>query len=142
MVEPRRRAGQENLEPGADTPRPDHPPTELGRLRSEAAFHQRLRDLTLAFSQGVSSTQGLGNSLPPLASEANDLLTAHRTSVWLHQRRFRQLTLAGSSDPAHAAAADPVPTDDVTTPAARGLRLEGPVLVEDSRPPVLLAPLR
>src|SRR5688572_16752633 len=72
--------------------------TELRRLRSAAVFHQGLRDLTIAFSQNVSSALSLDSALQTLAADANRLLGASRTSVWLHQRRARRLVLAASSD--------------------------------------------
>jgi two-component system, NtrC family, sensor kinase len=125
-------------------PRSDQtaPHSELRRLRSEAAFHQRLRDLTVAFSRGVSSTLSLETALQTLASDANGLLGAARTSVWLHQRRARQLVLTASSDRAYAAASVPVATDDGYAPPARGMRLELPEIAADGSTMLLLAPLR
>src|SRR5918992_3445880 len=102
MVEPHGRAEAAGRRAGKDAT----PEVELSRLRSEAAFHQQLRDLTIAFSRGVSSTLGLSTALQTLAFDANALLGARRTTVWLHERRIRELVLAASSDPAHAAAAD------------------------------------
>jgi PAS domain S-box-containing protein len=140
----------------ADTPgRPDRPPpddrpddhpdaarTELARLRAETAYHQRLRDLSLVFSRGVSSTLSLGTALDAFAHEANTLFGAHRTSVWLHDRRARELVLAASSDPAHAATAARVATSDAQAPAARGLRLDRPRILVEGPGRLLLAPLR
>jgi PAS domain S-box-containing protein len=116
-------------------------PSELSRLRSEAALHQRLRDLTLAFSRGVSSTLSLDTALQTLVLEANSLLGARRTSVWLYQRRAHELTLSSSSDPTLEAGAA-VSTDDSEAPAVRGLRLDRPTLSADDRTLELLAPLR
>src|SRR5687767_4788252 len=90
---------------------------ELRRLRSAAAFHQGLRDLTLAFSRHVSS-------------------------AWLHQRRARRLVLAASSDRQYAKAPAEVSADDPCAPAAHGMRLELPAFLQDPKGPVLLAPLR
>ena len=122
---------------------PARPPrVELGPLRSPAAFHQRLRDLTLAFSGAVSSSLSLEKALQTLASDANDLLGASRTSVWLHQRRARRLVLAASSDADYARAAADVSSDDPDAPAARGMRLELPAFSPERDGPVLLVPLR
>jgi PAS domain S-box-containing protein len=137
--EPRGVAGQEQTEGGAGTATAQ---SELTKLRSEAAFHQRLRDLTVAFSRGVSSTLGLGTALQTLTADANALLGASRTSVWLHQRRQRQLALAGSSDAREMADEPKVASDDPVAAASRGLRLDRPSLIEDAGPPLLLAPLR
>jgi two-component system NtrC family sensor kinase len=128
-------------EDGGSAPDPS-PREELRRLRSEAAFHQGLRDLTLAFSRDVSSSLSVEAALQTLAADANALLGASRTSVWLHQRRARRLILAASSDPEHAAAAPPTPTDAADSPAARGLRLDGPEMATHSGGPLLLVPLR
>jgi PAS domain S-box-containing protein len=116
--------------------------TELRRLRSAAVFHQGLRDLTIAFSQNVSSALSLETALQTLVSDANHLLGASRTSVWLHQRRARRLVLAASSDREHARRALEVATDDSCAPAAQGMRLERPAFSSESEGPVLLAPLR
>jgi two-component system, NtrC family, sensor kinase len=115
---------------------------ELERLRSAAVFHQRLRDLTIAFSGAVSSSLSLEGALQTLASDANGLLGARRTSVWLHQRRARRLVLAASSDPQYAMDAADVPTDDPDAPAARGMRLELPAFSPEGEGPLLLVPLR
>jgi two-component system, NtrC family, sensor kinase len=115
---------------------------ELRRLRSAAAFHQGLRDLTIAFSQNVSSALSLDTALQTLASDANSLLGATRTSVWLHQRRARRLVLAASSDRQYAKTPAEVSADDPFAPAAHGMRLELPAFLQDAQGPVLLAPLR
>ena len=129
---------------GPDTePGPDpSPQAELRRLRSEAAFHQRLRDLTVAFSGGVSSSLSFEAALQTLTADANTLLGAARTSVWLHQRRARRLILAASSDTDQAPEPPEVETGDPDAPAARGMRLEHPELFGDALGLLLLAPLR
>ena len=137
MPQIRGSAGRDQPDQAADAPAP----SELSRLRAEAAFHQRLRDLTIAFSRGVSSKLSLETALETLASDVNSLLGARSTSVWLHQRRARELTLAGASDDTWMRRpATPVATNDVDAPAARGLRLERPVIEVPDR--LLLAPLR
>ena len=124
--------------PGA----PAAPDLELRRLRSEAVFHQHLTDLTVAFSRDISSALDLRTALERLVGDANRLLGAARTSVWLHERRARQLVLAASSDAAHLASSSPVATEDPAAPAARGLRLSAAELVSDEGTARLLAPLR
>jgi PAS domain S-box-containing protein len=124
-------------------PGPDPSPlAELRRLRSDAAFHQRLRDVTIAFSGGVSSGLSFEAALEGLAADVNALLGAVRTSVWLHQRRARRLTLAASSDANSAPDACEVESSDREAPAARGMRLEHPELSGDGPGLLLLAPLR
>ena len=137
---------------GAGPGRDPSPQAELRRLRSEAAFHQRLRDVTVAFSGGVSSGLSFDAALQTLAADVNSLLGAARTAVWLHQRRARRLILAASSDSSTVALtkADAVPslevleveTGDPEAPAARGMRLDHPELSGDGPGLLLLAPLR
>ena len=118
------------------------PQAERRRLRSEAVFHQRLRDLTVAFSGDVSSNLSLEHALQTLADDANALLGATRTSVWLHQRRARRLLLAASSEADPATGILEVETSDPVAPAARGMRLEHPELEGEGAGLLLLAPLR
>ena len=47
------------------------PQAELTRLRAEAGYHQRLRDLTVSFSRDVSSTLTLATALEAFAFDAN-----------------------------------------------------------------------
>jgi signal transduction histidine kinase len=117
-------------------------PSELSRLRSEAALHQRLRDLTVAFSRGVSATLNVDSALQTLVFDANSLLGARRTAVWLYQRRAHELTLTASSDAAEAATAARIPTDEADAPAVRGLRLDRPIVTTVGPVQLLLAPLR
>ncbi len=115
---------------------------ELSRLAREGTFHQRLRDLSLTFSRGITSTIGLGSALETLSHEVNALLATRRTSIWIHDRRARELALTASSDPVYVATAASVAVDDARSPAARGLRLEFPQILSERSEPVLVAPLR
>src|SRR5688572_21134635 len=137
MAEPN---GGPRREPGTG-PAPS-PQAELRRLRSEAAFHQRLRDLTVAFSGAVSSSLSLENALQTLVDDANALLGATRTSVRLHQRRARRLVLSASSEPDPANGTVEVESGDPDAPAARGMRLEHRELEGEGPGLRLLAPLR
>src|SRR4029453_14732219 len=112
------------------------------RQGPERAFHQQLRALTNAFSRGVSSSLSLEGALQTLASDANHLLGASRTSVWLHQRRVRRLVLGAFSAPGYARTAGGVSTDDPPAPAARAMRLELPAFSLEPDGPMLLVPLR
>jgi signal transduction histidine kinase len=83
----------------------------------------------------------MGPALAAFVHEANRILGARRTSVWLHERRARALALAASSTET-----TPAPTriavDDPDAPAARGLRLEHPQMLNDPGGAALIAPLR
>jgi PAS domain S-box-containing protein len=128
--------------PDSEPGRAPSPQAELRRLRSEAAFHQRLRDVTIAFTGGVSSGLSFDAALQTLAADVNSLVGAARTAVWLHQRRARRLILAASSDANSAQDALEVETGDPEAPAARGMRLEHPELSGQAPGLLLLAPLR
>ena len=100
-----------------------------------------LRDVLGAFSRAVSATLGVGPGLDAFVTAANAVLRARRTSVWLHDRRARTLTLAASSpDPPPAPAS--IGADDALAPAARGLRLDQPQIFRSDDGALLLAPLR
>jgi signal transduction histidine kinase len=113
---------------------------EWSRLEREGSFHRRMRELSLVFGRGVPSSAGLAPALEIVAHEANVLLGTHRTTVWLHDRRARQLVLTASSDPAQECGAR-VEVDE-SSPAADGLRSERPRIVADGQTRLLIAPLR
>jgi len=115
---------------------------ELAKLTRERAVRQRLQELFLAFSRGISATLRLGLPLETLSQDANALFGTRRTSVWLHRRRARELAVAASSDAAYQTSAQPVSTDDTAAPAARGLRLEDPLVIGSGDEHVAIAPLR
>jgi signal transduction histidine kinase len=100
-----------------------------------------LRDLLGAFSRAVSATLSVGPGLNAFVREANRILGARRTSVWLHERRERALSLAATSSDAPSLATR-ISADDADAPAARGLRLELPQLLSDGNETILVAPLR
>jgi PAS domain S-box-containing protein len=72
----------------------------------------------------------------------NTHLGARRTTVWLHDRRARELWVVASSDPGDPGAAVRVPVADMEQPAARGLRLGQPQTVGSHGTPTLIVPLR
>jgi PAS domain S-box-containing protein len=114
---------------------------ELDRHAREAGFHSQLRELFLGFSQRLADLT-VDAALAVLALDANRLFGARRTSVWLHDRRARHLTLSASSDPASLDHAARVSTADPAAPAARGLRLERPHILVSPDEQVVIAPLR
>jgi signal transduction histidine kinase len=100
-----------------------------------------LRDLLGTFSSAVSATLSVGPGLDAFVRDANGVLGAKRTSVWLHDRRARALALAATSLP-DPSAPTRTSTEDRETPAGRGLRLEHPQVFREANQTVLLAPLR
>ena len=91
------------------------------RLSKRVELHRHIREMLRAFSEAVSFALDLTAGLDALCLSANDIFSAKRTSVWLHERRQRELVLAASSEPVSGRELR-VPTSDLTKPAARGLR--------------------
>jgi signal transduction histidine kinase len=113
---------------------------EWARLAREGSFHQRMRELSLVFARGVTSLASLAPALEIVAHEANTLLGTRRISVWLHDRRARELVFAASSDP-RPENTSRLPAESGEA-AARGLRFERPQLVGYGVDRLLVAPLR
>jgi hypothetical protein len=88
----------------------------------------------------VSSTPGLGSALEEVLAEFNSHVGTRRASVWLHHRRARELYLFASSDAGHSKSGHRVPASDSSHPAARGLRLEQPLIFQEAPEAVLIAP--
>jgi len=95
---------------------------ELLRLRRRDDTLRDLRDLIAEFSASISATLNLSAGLEIFCVGANRLFGADRTSVWIHDRRGRQLALQGSSDPEHVARGVRVSADDPLAPAAIAMR--------------------
>ncbi len=121
---------------------PDRLAAELARLLRERATRQRIQELCLAFSAGVSATLAIGTALDTVSRDANALFGTTRVSIWLHNRRTHELVLTGLSDRTDASAATRVATEDPTAAPARGLRLASPLVLVDGGEQVLIAPLR
>jgi PAS domain S-box-containing protein len=98
--------------------------------------------LSRTFWRGVTSIQGLGPAIQKLLAEFNAHTGTRRASVWLHNRRSRELSVVASSDPAYAAATPRIASGDQNAPAARGLRLDRSTVLDDRSDPILIAPLR
>jgi signal transduction histidine kinase/GAF domain-containing protein len=97
---------------------------ERARLRRDADLQRDLRALMLDFSQRVSSALNLRAGLEIFCDGAARLFGADRVSVWLHDRRPRELWLDASSDPSSIALAPRVSASDLPHPAARAMRCE------------------
>src|SRR5262249_27427018 len=74
------------------------------------------------FSSGLSTTLNLTSGLDTLCHGANVLFGADRTSVWVHDRRARQLVLQASSSIEETSRGARVSVDDGTAPAAAAMR--------------------
>jgi PAS domain S-box-containing protein len=113
---------------------------ELARLGREALLNRRIQDLLLQFSRSISSTLGVAAALKSFSAGMNEVFGTRHASVWLHDRRARELVLTASSDSTRAVGAR-VATDSEAF-AARGLRLDGPQLAGAGEDRVLIGPLR
>jgi signal transduction histidine kinase len=111
------------------------------RLEKELALRKRLQEALFVFSRGVSARLALAAGLEILAEDVTTLFGARRTSIWMHDRSRRVLTLTGSSDPREPALGSSIPTDD-DSGVARGLRLDAPELSGKGKGQCLLVPLR
>ena len=107
------------------------------------SLHRRIQQLLLGFSRGISATLSVSTALDALSAEVNALLGTRRVSIWIHNRRARELAFASSSDRNHASAGTRVQTESDTIPA-RGLRLDAPQFTPAApgEPRMLVAPLR
>ncbi len=117
---------------------------ELCHLRQREELQRDIRALLEQFSTVLSSTLTLATGLDVFCYGANRLFGADCTSVWIHDRRARHLTLQASSD-AHVARGTQIATDDPTAPAAaamRRVRAELVTLEADAPTAMLTVPLR
>ena len=108
----------------------------------DRAGQRPFRDLSRTFWRGVTTSHGLGPALDRVLDAFNQEVGARRSSVWLHDRRARELLLAASSDAAYRALGSRVASTDPKAPAARGLRLDRPQILDDQPHPTLIGPLR
>jgi PAS domain S-box-containing protein len=118
-------------------------PSALGA--SERGGQLPFRELSRTFWRGISSTHGLGPAIVGVLNELSTHVGAQRASVWLHDRRARELSLVASSDPAYGAGARRVSITDPDVPAALGLRLDRAQILDGdhgSVEPILVTPLR
>jgi PAS domain S-box-containing protein len=95
---------------------------ELCRLRQRDELLSDLRKLLEELSDSLSATLSLAAGLDVFCRRANGLFGAERTSVWIHDRRARDLVLRASSEPAHVARGARVSADDPLSPAAFAMR--------------------
>jgi PAS domain S-box-containing protein len=118
---------------------------ELFRYRRNEELQRELRRLFDDVSTNLSTTLNLDGGLEILCRGATRLFGADRTSVWLHDRRSRHLTLKASSDADRAARGLQVNVDDALAPAAvalRSSRAEIQLGADDTATSTVTVPLR
>ncbi len=118
------------------------PPSPPGTGQPEPPPQPEFRELSRTFWRGISSTHSLGPSIEVVLREFNTHVGTRRASVWLLDRRARELWLVASSDATYSAAAERVATSDTEQPAARGLRLDHQLILHEQPETVLITPLR
>ena len=95
---------------------------ELFRLSEGDQLQRDIRELLNEFAESLAATLNLAAGLDIFCHGTNRLFGADRTSVWIHDRRARHLTLRASSDPEHLARGLRVSTEDPLSPAAAAMR--------------------
>ena len=118
---------------------------EMFHLRQSQELQQDVRALLDEFSSGLSATLNLTSGLDALCRGANVLFGADRTSVWVHDRRARQLVLQASSTIEEVSRGARVSVDDSTAPAATAMRRARAEIVvpsSDAVTAIVTVPLR
>src|SRR3954470_7635124 len=118
---------------------------ELFRLRQNEQLQSDLRDLLEQFSTSLSATLNVGSGLDLFCDGSDRLFGADRTSVWIHDRRARQLLLQASSDPRQLSRGVRVSADDPHSPAAAAMRRHRAEILpapEDAVTSTVTVPLR
>ena len=118
---------------------------ELLHLRQADQLQRDVRELLDEFTASLAATLNLAAGLDIFCVGANRLFGADRTSVWIHDRRARQLVLQASSDTADVSRGVRLSTDDPSAPAAVAMRRIRSEIVppsEDAITPLVTVPLR
>jgi signal transduction histidine kinase len=118
---------------------------ELFRLRRNEELQRDLRELLEAFSASISATLNVASGLDLFCHGSDRLFGADRTSVWIHDRRARQLVLQASSEPRQLSRGVRVSADDLHSPAAAAMRRSRAEILpapEDAVTSTVTVPLR
>jgi signal transduction histidine kinase len=103
------------------------------RLQRDADLQRDVRILLQDFAQRVSSALNVRAGLEIFCDGAARLFGADRVSVWLHDRRHREMFLDASSDPGSVAHAGRIAVDDRAHPAALAMRSDGAQIYDRDR---------
>ena len=102
-----------------DSPSPKTPPRiDLVSLEAD----QLLGEMLEGFAADTPGVPDLDRGISMFCTWVNRWLAATRTSVWLHDRRARELVLRASSDARVAAASERIRSDDEEQPVMRAMR--------------------
>jgi PAS domain S-box-containing protein len=117
---------------------------ELCQLRRGDELQNDVRELVEDFSRTLSASLNLGEALERFCGRANHVFAADRTSVWIHDRRSRQLVLHASSESVRPDELR-LSVDDPFAPAAvalRGVRAQLSPASVDGEHDTVTVPLR
>jgi PAS domain S-box-containing protein len=95
---------------------------EFFRFRRNDALQRDLRGVLDRFAEILGVTLNLSAGLETFCFDANRLLGADRTAVWVHDRRAHDLVMQASSDSKGADGGTRVDADDLLSPAASRMR--------------------
>jgi len=95
---------------------------ELFHLRQGEELQGDVRELLEEFTASLSATLNLAAGLDTFCHGANRLFAADRTSVWILDRRARDLVLQASSEATDVARGVRVAADDAAAPGSVGMR--------------------
>jgi PAS domain S-box-containing protein len=96
---------------------------ELLHLRLGEELQRDVRELLEEFNSSLSATLNLAAGLDIFCHGANRLFGADRTSVWIYDRRARELVMhASSSESADIVRGVRISADDASAPAALAMR--------------------
>jgi PAS domain S-box-containing protein len=118
---------------------------ELFRHREQEELQGDIRALLDQFTTSLSADLNITAGLDIFCTGVNRLFGADRTSVWIHDRRARQLVLGASSAPGQLTASTAVASDDSVAIAAAALRRARAEITADRSTPhtaTVTVPLR
>jgi len=118
---------------------------ELLHLRQTDELQRDVRELLDEFVGSLAATLNLSAGLDIFCHGANRLFGADRTSVWVHDRRARQLMLQASSEASEVVRGVRVSSDDPSAPAAVAMRRTRAEIVPpaaDEATAIVTVPLR
>jgi hypothetical protein len=95
---------------------------ERARLEREVSLQRELRDLLQGFARTATAKLDVAAGLSVICKGAVRLFGADRASVWLHDRRTRELVCRGTSEPRHTRGDTRVSVEDALSIAATALR--------------------
>jgi two-component system, NtrC family, sensor kinase len=95
---------------------------ELFRFRENEQVQRDVMELVQDFSQALAATLSLTDALDLFCTRTKVLFGADRASVWLHDRRARDIVLRASSDLEQVTRRIVVSTEDPEAPAALAMR--------------------